>query len=103
TAHEPSAHEAHRAARHTDLAAEHALLADARSAMQSSDAARALAILDDHARRFPRGQLAEERDALRVGALWLSGDHAAARRHADEFARRHPGSLFLPSVERAVE
>jgi hypothetical protein len=99
----PPRHEAHHAPRHDDLAAERALLADARAAMQSSDAARALAILDDHARRFAHGQLAEERDALRVAALWLAGDHAAARRHADEFARHHPDSLFLPSVERAIQ
>ena len=98
----PAAHEPHHAARHADLAAERALLADARAAMQTSDAARALAILDEHARRFPRGQLAEERDALRVAALWLDGDHEAARRRADDFARRHPDSLFLPSVQRTV-
>jgi hypothetical protein len=98
----PSRAEPHRAARHGDLAAERALLAEARAAMQSSDAARALALLDDHARRFAHGQLAEERDAMRVPALWLSGDRDGARRHADDFARRHPDSLFLPSVERAV-
>lgn len=92
----------HHAAHHADLAAERALLTDARAAVQASDATRALALLDNHARRFAHGQLAEERDALRVGALWLAGDHDAARRHADEFARRHPDSLFLPSVQRAV-
>ena len=89
-------------ARHGDLDAERALLSDARAAMQASDAPRALAILDDHAHRFARGQLAEERDALRVAALALAGDRQGARRRADEFARRHPDSLFLPSVERAV-
>lgn len=97
-----AAHDPHHAARHADLAAERALLADARAAMQASDAARALAILDEHARRFPRGQLAEERDALRVAALWRGGDHDAARRRAGDFARRHPDSLFLPSVQRTV-
>jgi hypothetical protein len=98
----PSRAEPHRAPRHGDLAAERALLAEARAAMQASQAARALALLDDHAHRFAHGQLAEERDAMRVGALWLAGDHDSARRHADEFARRHPDSLFLPSVQRAV-
>ena len=103
-AHHAEAHhaEGHQAAGHPDLAAERALLTDARAAMQAADAPRALAILDDHEHRFARGQLAEERDALRVAALWLAGDHAGARRHADEFARRHPDSLFLPSVRRAV-
>jgi hypothetical protein len=90
-------------ANHPDLDAERALLTDARAAMQAADAPRALAILDDHARRFAGGQLAEERDALRVAALWLAGDHDGARRHADEFARRHPDSLFLPSVQKAVQ
>jgi len=94
--------EPHRAVYHADLAAERALLTDARAAMQAADGPRALAILDDHARRFAHGQLAEERDALRVSALWLAGDHLGARRHADEFAHRHPDSLFLPSVARAV-
>jgi hypothetical protein len=98
----PSRAEPHRAPRHGDLAAERALLADARAAMQSSDATRALELLDDHARRFAHGQLAEERDAMRVPALWHAGDRDAARRHADDFARRHPDSLFLPSVQRAV-
>ncbi|HEY2746700.1 MAG TPA: hypothetical protein VGL86_18855 [Polyangia bacterium] len=97
------AHRAELAAEHhSDLAAERALLIDARAAMQAADAPRALALLDDHARRFAGGQLAEERDALRVAALWLAGDHDGARRRADEFARRHPDSLFLPSVRRAV-
>lgn len=91
-----------RRAHHGNLAAERALLGRAREAMQASDGARALAILDDHARRFPRGQLVEERDALRVGALWRAGDRAAAHDKAVEFARRHPDSLFLPSVERAL-
>jgi hypothetical protein len=100
----PSHHgEPHHAARHLDLAAERALLADARAAMQAADAPRALAILDEHARRFAHGQLAEERDAMRVAALWLAGDHEGARARAGEFARRHPDSLFLPSVQRAVQ
>ncbi len=91
------------AAHHSDLAAERALLTDARAAMQAADAPRALAILDDHARRYVDGQLAEEREALRVAALWLAGDHDGARRSAHEFARHHPDSLFLPSVQRAVQ
>ena len=103
--HRSDAHpsDAHRAAGHPDLAAERALLTDARAAMQASDAPRALAILDNHEHRFARGQLAEERDALRVAALWLAGDRQGARSRAEAFARRHPDSLFLPSVERAVQ
>lgn len=85
-----------------DLSAERALLADARAALQAGDAARALAQLERHATRFRHGELSEERDALRVRALWLAGDHDEARRRAGAFARRYPDSLFLPSVRALV-
>ena len=88
--------------RHSDIAVERALVADARSLMQSGDTTRALAILKEHARRYPRGQLAEERDALEVVALARAGDHKRARVRADEFVRHHPNSLFLPSVQQAA-
>ncbi|HEX6836980.1 MAG TPA: outer membrane protein assembly factor BamD [Polyangia bacterium] len=88
--------------RHSDLAAERSLLTDARSALQSGDTARALTILTAHARRFPRGQLAEERDALEIVALARAGDQPRARARAEEFVRRHPHSLFLPSVRQAA-
>ena len=93
--------EPHRS-RHSDLIAERSLLTDARTAMQSGDAARALTILDEHAHRFAHGQLAEERDALEVVALARAGDQKRARVRAEEFVRRHPNSLFLPSVQQAA-
>jgi RNA polymerase sigma-70 factor (ECF subfamily) len=45
------------------------LLRDAQAALRRQDAATALATLDDHARRFPRGQLAAERETTRIRAL----------------------------------
>lgn len=89
-------------AHHSSLAAERKLVARARTALLADDFDVALEALDRHAHLYPRGQLAEERDSLRVRALSGSGDHTAARALADEFARAHPGSLFLPSVRAAT-
>jgi hypothetical protein len=50
------------------LAAELGLLRSAREALRDGRADDALAWLDEHARRFPRGQLVDERRALEVEA-----------------------------------
>jgi hypothetical protein len=86
---------------HGSLKEERALLGRAQAALGDDDAAGAMAAVERHARRFPDGQLAEERDSLRVRALAAAGDRDEARRRAGEFARRYPRSLFLPSVRAA--
>jgi hypothetical protein len=91
------------AARHGSLAEERALLAGARTALADGDGDTALAAVERHAREYPDGQLSEERDSLRVRALAASGDHERARAAADEFARLHPRSLFLPAVRAASD
>ncbi|MCA9519000.1 MAG: hypothetical protein KC635_28895, partial [Myxococcales bacterium] len=53
----------------------------------------ALAALAEHARVFPAGQLAEERDLLRYRALRASGDAAAAQKAAAAFRERYPKSI----------
>jgi hypothetical protein len=58
--------------------------------------------LRTHARTFPHGQLAEERDSLTVQALIAKGDFAQARERAAHFHQQHPGSLFGPVVEQAL-
>lgn len=90
--------EAAHASRSADLAAERASLDVARTALARGDGANALAGCDDHERRFPRGALAEEREAIAVQALVLShrGDEARAR--AERFRRAHPRSILLPAV-----
>jgi hypothetical protein len=97
----PSAPSVAAPAPHRSLREERALLERARAALADDDAAGALAAVERHARRFPDGQLVEERDSLRVRALAAAGDRDEARRRADEFARRYPESLFLPSVRAA--
>jgi hypothetical protein len=86
----------------TDLAQERALIDTARSALARGRGADALAPLDEHAKRFPRGRLTEEREALAVQALMIAGDHTGASARADRFRARFPESIFDAVVERAL-
>ncbi|AKF05678.1 hypothetical protein [Sandaracinus amylolyticus] len=80
------------------LLAETALLREAHRALRAHDATRALALLDDHAARFPQGALREERAATRVLALCEAGLTAAARTEADRFLAAHPRSMHAARV-----
>lgn len=57
--------------------------------------------LREHARRFPRGQLAEERDATRALVTCSRGDRDASAREAARFLAAHPRSPQAPRVRRA--
>lgn len=85
------------------LAAEKALVAAARDALAHGDPATALAKLADHAREFPRGQLAEERAALRIEALCAANKRAQGRAEAKLFLRDHPGATQAARVAAACE
>jgi len=84
------------------LKAEDDLLSVARTALKTGDAAGALVVVDDHAKRFPNGQLSQEREALAVQALAKSGRSDEARVRGDRFKKSFPGSLYLPVVEAAL-
>lgn len=84
------------------LAAERALLDDARRALARGDAAAALRPLARHASSFSRGQLIEERESMWVKALVLSGRRSEGEARAASFRRRFPESLFLPMVDAAL-
>jgi hypothetical protein len=62
------------------------------AALHSGDSARALALFDEHAIKYPRGVLAEERAAERVVALCNLGRYSEAHAAATEFLRDHPHS-----------
>ncbi|MFO0602017.1 MAG: hypothetical protein U0324_02530 [Polyangiales bacterium] len=79
-----------------------ALVERARVALLRARPADALAATDEHARRFPRGQFAEEREALAVQALAALGRPAEARRRAAAFHRRFPASPLGASVDAAA-
>lgn len=77
-------------------AAELDLLYRSHAAYASGNFARSLALLSEHGRRFPKGQLTEEREALRVRGLAGAGRTEEARRASEAFAQKFPRSLLLP-------
>jgi outer membrane protein assembly factor BamD (BamD/ComL family) len=83
------------------LGVERSLVDQARSALARQDYASALTALEDHEKRFPRGQLAEERSALKVVALNGAGRHDDARAAAKAFKARWPDSLLMQLVDSA--
>jgi hypothetical protein len=76
----------------TDVAGEIALLNDAQRALANGQPDRALALLERHARQFPRGSLTEERAAARIIALCDLGRVTAARAETAAFVRQFPSS-----------
>jgi hypothetical protein len=58
------------------------------------DPARALQRANEHAARFPRGVLVQEREVLAIQALRKLGRSAEADRRAQSFAKAFPGSAF---------
>jgi hypothetical protein len=74
------------------------LLQRAHGAYTRRDFSVALALVAEHARRFPNGHLAEQREALRVRSLAGSGRVDEAHRAAAAFAVRFPRSVLLPRV-----
>lgn len=68
------------------LEAETFLLESARAELRAGNPAKALGMLDEHRRRFPKGLLAAERRATRVKALCQAGRIADARREAGAVA-----------------
>jgi hypothetical protein len=85
-----------------NLAMESPLIDQARRGIETHYPSQALERLEEHQRRFPHGQLEEEREALWVQALVASGKTDSARAHAAEFRRRFPRSIQLPVVEAAI-
>jgi hypothetical protein len=84
------------------LSEERALVELARTALSRRDPTQAFSAIDQHAARFPKGQLVEERESLRVQALASTGRLEEAKSKAAEFRRRFPESMLLPAVEAAL-
>lgn len=76
-------------------AKELALLEPARLSISRGDYPAALSALDQHRHEFPNGQLSQEREALRVRALWGLGQKPAALAAARAFRKRYPHSGLL--------
>ena len=101
----PKAIEKHRRAptAQESYAVELGLLRRAQVAYASRDFSSALVLVAEHARRFPSGHLAEEREALRVRSLVGAGRLEDARRAVTGFAARFPRSVLLSRLQEATE
>jgi hypothetical protein len=77
-------------------------LAEVRGALARGAAQEAIAKLDAYGRAFPQATLAEEATVLRVDALSLLGDRAAAARLAGAFLASHPSSPHAPHLEAVI-
>ena len=86
----------------TRLAEERSLIEIARAGLARGDGDAALNAVRDHAKRFPEGVLAEEREALAVQALAVQGNADQARARARAFRAKYPGSLFRSAVDGAA-
>jgi hypothetical protein len=80
------------------LAEEVRLLQEAQRSLKSGQPGAALAALAEHERRFPRGQLAVERGAVRIAALCALGHTAEAKQRGAAFLARHGGSAIAEQV-----
>jgi hypothetical protein len=89
--------------RDRSLAAERALIEQARTALAREQSAAALAALERHARDFPQGELEEERESLRVQALVGLAQFGEARKIGARFHRRFPRSIFGAVVDQALQ
>lgn len=81
-----------------DLAAEVALMRQARAALDRGEPDLALRVLGEHEQRFAAGQMTEDRLRLRIEALCALGRRDLARADADAFLREHPGSTHTARV-----
>jgi hypothetical protein len=84
------------------LSAERSILDIARAALAQGEGARSIDAAREHERRFPRGALSEEREAIYVQALVIDHRIAEARARAARFQQTYPDSMLLPAVLAAT-
>jgi hypothetical protein len=84
----------------TDLAAELALLREADTALDQGNASKALKLLDEHARKFPRGQMIPERLLQKAIAFCKLGKQDKSRATIEKLLRTYPST---PLRARASE
>lgn len=85
------------------LTSERLLLERAREAMVDGDTAGALTFIGHHARLFPEGRLAEEREGLSVQILLSAGRYQEARERAAKFDAAYPNSILKPVIKAVLD
>ncbi len=66
----------------------------------STQPAKTLALVEQHAQLFPRSALQQERDALEIEALFSLGAGTAGQQKLLAFAQKYPSSLYYRRLER---
>jgi hypothetical protein len=89
-------------ARSAGLAEESLLLERARSSLASAPA-QSLALVQDHARRFPRGQLASERSLVELDALRRLGRTTEARALGQRLLAAGGDDLYRARIEGLLQ
>ncbi len=85
-----------------DLSKEREVLDAARAALGRGRPADAIATAEQHATRWPRGYLGEEREVILIQALAASGKRDEAKRRAERFHTAFPKSMLGAAVDVAV-
>jgi len=85
-----------------DLTRERELLDVARAALAHGKPQDAIQAAQEHARRWPRGYLAEEREVVLIQALVAAGRTVEAEQRATRFHRSFPRSMLAPAVDAAI-
>jgi hypothetical protein len=98
----PSASTARPASSVGDLTRERELLDAARAALDRGRPNDAVAAAREHAQKWPRGYLAEEREVVLIQALVAAGNQQEAELRAAQFHRSFPKSILGPAVDAAV-
>jgi hypothetical protein len=78
-----------------------ALVSSMQLALRSGNPARALAVANEHARRFPSGTLSQEREGARAIARCQLAEPAARASMQSAFEARYPGSPYAARVKAA--
>jgi len=86
----------------SSLADEARLVREGVAAMRAGNPARAVVLFDAHARAYPHGVLAVEREAERALALAELDRPAVARAALAEFLRAHPDSPLIATVRQRL-
>jgi hypothetical protein len=86
-----------------DLVREREVLDAARAALAHGQPDDAIVALQEHARRWPHGQLAEEREVVLIQALVAAGRTSEAQARAARFHQAFPKSIFAPAIDAALE
>lgn len=78
------------------------LLERAQDALRSGRHADALSLCNEHAKSYPNGMLAQEREVIAVEALVKTGRTVEAKARAEKFKARFPGSSHARRIDALI-